>query len=360
MIFVLVISIFCTALADDSDNQNSIETSGTVNMILFVKSDCSVCRASVLPFLTELKDKYKKHINILVVDNSDATGGNLYLKGLMSGMFQADQPLPLLLSENISLAGSENILSQLSDLVEHQLNQNGSDWRAIDGLNDILFKAQAGNDSAVAYFVSPDSSSLLSNFYRQSLKNFNKDITGNSIALLVLVGMILAWIKSLSTLFGKSEKEPINKWLWLSPVLMIIGMCAAGYLMVTGMFNGEAACGPVGDCNAVQQSDYALLFGSIPVSLPGMLSYLAILGLWLFYMVNRSSLRCYAIFTAWGVSFIGVSFFIYLTFPEPFIIGASCAWCLTSATAMTLQMLILNPPARSAWIGVIRYSHYTP
>jgi uncharacterized membrane protein len=36
-------------------------------------------------------------------------------------------------------------------------------------------------------------------------------------------------------------------------------------------------------------------------------------------------------------------FSIYLTFLEPFVIGASCAWCLTSAVATTLILLAATP-----------------
>jgi len=37
---------------------------------------------------------------------------------------------------------------------------------------------------------------------------------------------------------------------------------------------------------------------------------------------------------------IGVLFSIYLTFLEPFVIGATCAWCLSSAVIMTLLLLL--------------------
>ena len=36
----------------------------------------------------------------------------------------------------------------------------------------------------------------------------------------------------------------------------------------------------------------------------------------------------------------GVLFSIYLTYLEPFVIGAVCAWCLTSAVVMTLLLLV--------------------
>jgi uncharacterized membrane protein len=41
----------------------------------------------------------------------------------------------------------------------------------------------------------------------------------------------------------------------------------------------------------------------------------------------------------------GVLFSIYLTYLEPFVIGAVCAWCLSSAVIMTLLMLLVLSPA---------------
>jgi uncharacterized membrane protein len=38
------------------------------------------------------------------------------------------------------------------------------------------------------------------------------------------------------------------------------------------------------------------------------------------------------------MSVLGVLFSVYLTFLEPFVIGATCAWCLSSAVLMTALM----------------------
>jgi len=35
------------------------------------------------------------------------------------------------------------------------------------------------------------------------------------------------------------------------------------------------------------------------------------------------------------MAWFGVLFTIYLTFLEPFVIGATCMWCITSAILMT-------------------------
>jgi len=54
------------------------------------------------------------------------------------------------------------------------------------------------------------------------------------------------------------------------------------------------------------------------------------------------------ILLVWGMVWIGTLFSIYLTFLEPFVIGASCIWCLTSAVIMTLLLWATTPAALQA------------
>jgi uncharacterized membrane protein len=48
------------------------------------------------------------------------------------------------------------------------------------------------------------------------------------------------------------------------------------------------------------------------------------------------------------MAWIGIFFSIYLTFLEPFVIGATCAWCITSALIMTAIFLLSTQPAKQA------------
>jgi len=138
---------------------------------------------------------------------------------------------------------------------------------------------------------------------------------------------------------------------WVLPFAACLGLAVAGYLAYVEVGENEAVCGAVGDCRTVQQSEYARLFGLIPIGVFGIFGYLMILAVWL---VNR-----YA--TGWisdaaqalllGFALFGTMFSIYLTFLEPFVIGATCAWCLTSAMLMIL-LLCLQAPA--GWIAVNR------
>ena len=87
-------------------------------------------------------------------------------------------------------------------------------------------------------------------------------------------------------------------------------------------------CGPVGNCNAVQQSSWAMLLG-VPVGTLGQAGYLGI-------------------FTAWILAVVGPKRWVdsaWLTFLEPFVIGATCLWCLTSAVLMTLILMGATPRA---------------
>jgi hypothetical protein len=51
----------------------------------------------------------------------------------------------------------------------------------------------------------------------------------------------------------------------------------------------------------------------------------------------------------WGMAFFGVLFSIYLTFLEPFVIGATCMWCISSAILITLIFIAATGPAKRAW-----------
>ena len=52
-------------------------------------------------------------------------------------------------------------------------------------------------------------------------------------------------------------------------------------------------------------------------------------------------MRRTALTTLLALALFGTLFSIYLTFLEPFVIGATCAWCLTSAVSMTLILLLV-------------------
>jgi uncharacterized membrane protein len=176
---------------------------------------------------------------------------------------------------------------------------------------------------------------------------FNQDPTGNALAVVVLILMLVSLV-----LRGVPSEVKGEVWPgWVIPALVVLGMGVAGYLSYIEVTQVEAVCGPVGDCNTVNQSPYATLFGFLPVGVLGLMGYTVILALWGAGHFGEDSFKEKAHLGLWAAVLFGTLFSVYLTFLEPFVIGASCAWCLTSAANMTLLLWATHPLAARAWPG---------
>jgi uncharacterized membrane protein len=138
-------------------------------------------------------------------------------------------------------------------------------------------------------------------------------------------------------------------WLELAiPLLAIVGLGVAAYLAYVETQAVAAVCGPVGDCNTVQSSPYARLFGFLPVGVLGVIGYVGILLAWLGGRLGADKLAAYMPLALFGMAGFGVLFSLYLTYLEPFVIKAVCLWCLSSAVIITLLMLFSLKPAVQA------------
>ncbi len=176
---------------------------------------------------------------------------------------------------------------------------------------------------------------------------------GFGLAVAILAVMILALIYTIVMTVraqGGAEVTAGPGWAQsLIPVIAVLGMGVAAYLTFVETRNVAAVCGPVGDCNSVQSSPYARLFGFFPVGLLGLLGYIAILIAWI---VGRSAgssrLGELTHIAMLGMAVFGVLFSIYLTYLELWVILAVCIWCLSSAVLITLLMLLSLRPALAA------------
>jgi uncharacterized membrane protein len=184
------------------------------------------------------------------------------------------------------------------------------------------------------------------------IDRLKRDIYGNGLAILVLAGMALTLLVSPKILKRSSTPtiEDIRpRYDWLIPVLALAGIGVAAYLSNVEVRHVEAVCGPIGDCNTVNQSPYARLFGAIPIGVLGMIGFVAILAAW--FLRRWGSVRI-ALLAAVGIlcmTAFGVFFSVYLTFLEPFVIGATCLWCLSSAVIMTTLFALALKPGRQAF-----------
>jgi uncharacterized membrane protein len=159
-----------------------------------------------------------------------------------------------------------------------------------------------------------------------------------------MVGMGLALLYSIVS-FAMGRTFSLPAWAdWLTPALILIGIGVAGYLSYVETQSVAAMCGPIGDCNTVQQSRYAVLFDILPIGVLGMLGYLGMLAAWLTRKFFKP-LEKLADLGFYGMAFFAVVFSLYLTYLEPFVIRAVCIWCLSSAVIVTLLLILGTPPA---------------
>jgi uncharacterized membrane protein len=180
------------------------------------------------------------------------------------------------------------------------------------------------------------------------LDRLRADPHGHGLALVVLVGMVAAVLRSVAPLRRPAPATPTSSFDWLTPVLALAGLGVAAYLAHVEVREVEAVCGPVGDCNTVQQSAYARLFGVVPIGVLGVLGFAAILVAWGVRRWRAGPAASWAAVALLAMTGLGTLFSIYLTFLEPFVIGATCLWCLSSAVIMTSLYGLAHAPGRAA------------
>lgn len=186
------------------------------------------------------------------------------------------------------------------------------------------------------------------------INRFNHDPNGNSLAVIVLFFMLYSLIRSgykfyLGNPRAGKKHQSLASSNWSIPIFSLIGLLIAAYLSIIETTKSVAFCGPVGDCNSVQQSIYAKLLGIIPIGILGIAGYVAITASWFMLTYGPTKWQIASIFAMGGMVIFGTLFSVYLTFLEPFVIGATCIWCLSSAVVMTLLLWVVTDPVIQAW-----------
>ena len=326
-----------------------------VRAILFFSPSCPHCELVINQVLPPLMENYQDRLSVLGVNISNPDGNALFQAAIDYYNIPAErQGVPLLLVGNEILVGSGEIPDQFPGMIESGLAGGGIDWPDLPQIRALLeeqniilteeplTEEETGSDEKNPEQQENTSSSLQENFEEiedmSAADRFAQDYPGNTVSVIVLVGMILAVIWT-----GKNFVNPpqeMKKWpAWIAPVLIIIGLGVAIYMAYVEVTQTEAICGPLGHCNTVQQSQFANLFGIVPIGVLGVIGYLLIALTWIIGRFGPSQWRKPGIFAFFGFILFGTLFSIYLTFLEPFVIGASCSWCLTSAIVMTSLLL---------------------
>ncbi len=323
--------------------------------VLFFKSNCSHCQTLVSEIIPPLVEKYGSQLHIFEVDSASPEGEALYTAAIKNFNVKL-AGVPMLVVGQDVLVGSD-IQQKFPGIMEELLARGGTDWPDIPGLGDVLAADQSEappEPASTEPAIHPTDTPALPQAGVLApapgpLSNFARDPLGNSLSIIILVGMVISIIWSISCLRRLTPTiSAIHLPTWVIPIMCVLGVGVAGYLTYVEVTQVSAVCGPVGDCNTVQQSEYARLFGILPIGLLGMAGYLAIGTAWLVNRLAEGRLANLATISIWVLSALGTLFSIYLTFLEPFVIGATCAWCLTSAVLMTTLMLISVLPGKLA------------
>jgi uncharacterized membrane protein len=329
-------------------------------------------------------------LELLLVNVKTDPGADLYL--MSSAMFEIPSEMegvPRLVMGDQWFVGSGDIPAALPGLIDQGLAAGGIDWPEIEGIAELLAGAGVVWQPAAATTTTeaapassepqpstttPTTTSTVAPTTTTTMaspfpdlggtstgvdgiveigeplttigEKFRNDLAGNILAVVVLAGMLASLVLvALLLRRGRSWSSPS----WLVPVLAVAGVVVAVYLTYVETSGAEAVCGPVGNCNAVQESKFALLFGVIHVGLVGLISYAAVVATWLAARLLGHPWSDWARMALALGAAVGVAFSCYLTFLEPFVIGATCIWCLSSALIVTVIFWLTASPGWEAW-----------
>jgi uncharacterized membrane protein/thiol-disulfide isomerase/thioredoxin len=372
-----------------------VENPPAVQAILFYSPTCPHCHKVITEFLIPMQETYGDQLQILGVDTSDPAGQVLY--GMAIEHFQIPENrrgVPALIVRDIVLVGAVEIPDQFPGIVEEGLLAGGIGWPNIPDLTLIVpdlppsadpaaqaeaaaeietseaaeavsiataVPANAANNETESLEPTAVEAARPAASSARSLEEASRDTSsaeaapvppadplGFTLAWFVLIGMIAAVIYALRQIIisrllisSNNHLSTSNSTTWLVPLLALLGIGVASYLAYVEVTHVEAVCGPVGECNIVQSSSYAQLFG-ITIAIWGLLNYLAILVLWAGQQFLSGKFASWCLFGLVLLTVFGTLFSIYLTSLELFAIKAICLWCLSSAVITTLIMILVT------------------
>jgi uncharacterized membrane protein len=348
-----------------------------VRAVLFYSPTCPHCHTVINETLLPMMEQYGGRLQVIGIDISQPGGAALYEASTEQFNVPPEmQGVPRLVVGDRFMVGSLQIPQEFPGVVEQGLASGGIDWPAIPGFAEALAAgqqaegaaqtptpaAEAETDAATATPVpaatpTPEVVAITT----ESLPPTDASAAptgmpeGGWLAAVLLGGMLLALLYAVARIWSARQgllqlSQPLAAAANspLIPLLAVLGLGVAGYMAYIEITHVAAVCGPVGECNVVQTSQYAQIAG-IPVAILGLLFYLATLVLWTVQRSGTGRWAQPAALALLGLSLFGVIFSIYLTVLELFVIHAICMWCLSSALiTMLIMVVVVAQLARSA------------
>jgi uncharacterized membrane protein len=341
---ILLISLLLVYISPNSTlAAPSLTEQPVVHAVLFYSNGCPYCEEVLTGILPKVQSKYQAQLSMMVVELASSKDvDNLYTLATVFGLGKEQVAVPFMVIDQAVLVGADEINSKLSGLIDLYLSAGGVDYPDIPLLTSMLAQG--------VQFSSIESSQQLLSEPAASSSSL-----GLMIAWVILFLMVIGLVFSIAMILRAFQGRPLRDlrgWTnFFVPLLSIIGLGASIYLTYVEITHTRALCGPVGDCNAVQSSSYAKLFGVLPIGIVGALGYIAILGVWLWQKFRLGVKDKTTGSIMFGMALFGTLFSIYLTYLEIFVIHAVCIWCLSSAVIITALML-LNLPSITQWLAI--------
>jgi uncharacterized membrane protein len=355
ILFALMISFVLTSLTaiPTSAGPPLSSTDPVVRAVMFWMDGCPHCREVINNVLTSLKLKHRNQLDILMIEvKTEQDFERLSRVAAAFGVSKDRVGVPFLIVGNQVLIGSGQIPAEFPGLVEKLLEAGGIDYPNEPELTSVLSAGVPFPDLCSPGVPCSEASVQGDSASPAALPGGQPGSSGFELAVAVLVGMGVALVYTGLAAAGNFRRRSAylgpQRLEYVIPLLAAIGLVVAGYLAYVETQAVPAICGPIGDCNAVQSSPYARLFGVLPIGLLGVAGYLAILGVWFWGRLRPDRIAAYAPVMLFGMALVGVLFSLYLTYLEPFVIKAVCMWCLSSAVIITLLMLLSLGPALHA------------
>ncbi len=315
------------------------QTQPVVHAVMFWMDGCPHCEDVIQNVLPPLHEKYGEQFDLFMIEVKSVEDVDVLYRIATSYNFSKKQTgVPFLIIGDQVLVGSDQVREQLSALIDDYLTRGGVDFPTNPLVADLLPTAFLASPASSPTPSLPAATQAVDLAQAESAPHSN----GFTLASIVMVGMITVILYALvSLLAGKLFFHAA----WMDnaiPVAAFVGLGVAAYLTYVETQSVQAICGPVGDCNAVQSSSYARIWGILPVGVLGAFGYIAILAAWYSRHLPQKLgwITTYAPIALFGMALFGTIFSVYLTYLELYVIKAVCIWCISSAVIITLLLLL--------------------
>ncbi len=346
----ILITILLLLFMPVNTSQAQETSSPIVRAIFFFSPACGHCQMVINDVLIPMVEEHGDQLRIAAVDVTQENGRDLFLEVLdYLEIPTEDAGVPILIIGETVLRGSAEIPAQFPGLVLTGFENGGIEWPPMPPIQASLPAEERASDQPASEGPALAETDNL----EDATTAPPSDPVGITLAAIILVGMVgslgYSFLKMGSPEPILAQKNPPSRsnrdyaksplYSIGVPLLSVLGLGVSGYLAFVEATQAEAVCGPVGECNLVQASEYARILG-IPVAFLGLLFYLTILAAFIAIQLGYLPPTRRVITGLIGITFLGTLFSIYLTVVEIFLIKAICLWCLSSAV-LTSGLLIV-------------------